>query len=213
MAVTKAQKVEILAELKEKMQQSKSIIFAHYIGMPVADVSELRRDLKKTKSEMKVAKKNLMRIAAKDLNLPEPPDEMLDGAVACIFSFEDPLTGAQVAFKFGKKHKQVELIGGIYEGKLISKEEAVALAKIPGKEALLSMFAAMCIGPLSSFARGLSELAKMKAEPVKEEPKVEAPAAPAAEAPATPAAEAAPTPAPEAPAAPAADTPASAPQA
>lgn len=189
MAVTKAQKVEILAELKEKLQQSKSVIFAHYIGMTVADVSTLRGQLKKSNAEMKVAKKTLMQLATKELNMPEPSDEMLDGAVACIFSFEDPLTGAQVAFKFAKTHKQVELIGGIYEGKLISKEMAKTLAQIPGKEALLSMFAAMCIGPLSSFARGLSELAKQKQQPEAEAvpaptPAAEPPAAPAAETPA-----------------------------
>jgi large subunit ribosomal protein L10 len=212
MAVTKAQKAEILTELKEKMQKAKSIMFAHYIGMTVSEVSELRGTLRKGNAEMKVAKKNLMRIAAKDTNLPEPPDEMLDGPVACIFSFEDPLTGGQVAFKFAKTHKQVELIGGIWEGKLISKDEAISIAQIPGREALLGMFMAMCQGPLSSFARGLSELAKMKEQPApaKEEPKVEA-AAPVAEAPA--AAEAAPTPAPEA-SAPSSDAPpAEAPQA
>ncbi len=234
MAVTKAQKTEILADLKDKLQKAKSVMFAHYIGMTVADVSELRSDLKKQNAEMKVAKKTLMQLAAKELNMAEPPDELLDGAVACILSYEDPLTGAQVAFKFAKKHKQVELIGGIWEGKLISKEQAIQIAQIPGREALLGMFAAMINSPLSSFARGLSELAKMKAEPAKEEPKVEAPAAeaPAAETPAaeaapvaeastsapatadaTPAAEAAPTPAPEAPAAPSSDAPAEAPQA
>jgi large subunit ribosomal protein L10 len=181
MAVTKAQKTEILADLKDKLQKSKSIMFAHYIGMTVADVSELRSNLKKQNAEMKVAKKTLMQLAAKELNMAEPPDELLDGAVACILSYEDPLTGAQVAFKFAKTHKQVELIGGIWEGKLISKEQAVQIAQIPGREALLGMFAAMLNSPLSSFARGLSELAKMKAEPAKEEPKVEA----SASAPAT----------------------------
>lgn len=220
MAVTKAQKTEILAELKEKLQKAKSVMFAHYIGMTVSDVSTLRSDLKKGQAEMKVAKKTLMQLATKELNMPEPSDELLDGPVACIFSFEDPLTGAQIAFKFAKTHKQVELIGGIFDGKLISKEEAMAIAQIPGREALLGMFMAMSNGPLSSFARGLSELAKMKAEPAKEEPKVEAPAAPVAEAPAAeaapvaeaPAADAAPTPAPEA-SAPAAEPPAEAPNA
>jgi large subunit ribosomal protein L10 len=218
MAVTKAQKAEILTDLKDKLQKAKSVMFAHYIGMTVADVSELRSNLKKQNAEMKVAKKTLMQLAAKELNMAEPPDELLDGAVACILSYEDPLTGAQVAFKFAKTHKQVELIGGIWEGKLISKEQAIQIAQIPGREALLGMFAAMINSPLSSFARGLSELAKQKAEPAKEEPKVEAPAAeapaveaaPVAEA---PAAEAAPTPAPEAPAAPSSDAPAEAPQA
>lgn len=184
MALTKAQKTEQLQELKEKMQKSTSVMFAHYIGLTVRDVSDLRDKLRAADSEMKVAKKTLMQIAAKELKLPEIPESAMDGAVACIFSFVDPLTGAQIAFKFAKDHPQVELIGGIFEGKLISKEEAVAIAKIPSKLQLLGMFASMCNSPLSSFARALSEIAKQK-----EAPKAEV-AAPAVEvkADATPAA-------------------------
>ena len=201
MALTKAQKTEQLQELKDKMSKAQSIIFAHYIGMTVGDVSDLRNKLRETKAEMKVAKKTLMRIAAKELNLPEVTDESLDGPVACIFSFDDPLSGAQVAFKFSKDHPQVELIGGIFEGKVMTKEEAVRLAKIPGKQQLLGMFAAMINSPLVSFAIGLNEIAKKKEQPAAEAPKSEA--APAAEAPKSEAAPAA-----EAPAAEAAPTPA-----
>jgi large subunit ribosomal protein L10 len=197
MAVSRAKKVELLDDLKDQMSKSQSIIFAHYIGMPVKDVSELRAKLKESKAEMKVGKKTLMRIAAKDLGLPEIGDDTLDGPIACIFSFEDPLSGAQIAFKFSKDHPQVELIGGVFEGKLLSKEEAVRLAKIPSKQQLLGMFAGMINSPLVSFAVALSEIAKQKEAPKAETPKVEekpAEAAPA-EAPAAPAAESSPTPA------------------
>lgn len=215
MALTKAQKTAQLTELKDKMSRAQAIMFAHYIGLTVDKVSDLRGQLRKGDSEMKVAKKTLMQIAAKENGLPEIADEMLDGPVACIFSYEDPLSGAQIAFKFGKDNKQVELIGGVFEGKLLTKEEAVRLASIPGKQQLLGMFAAMCNGPLSTFARALSEIAKQKEAPAPAEaPKAEA--APAAEAPAaeTPAPEAAPaaestTPAPEAASTPVADAPAS----
>lgn len=208
MALTKQQKADQLAELKEQMQKAQSLILTHYIGLKVSEVSDLRAKLKKENAEMKVAKKTLMQLAAKELGWPEIPDEALDGAVACIFSFQDALSGAQVAFKFGKKNPKVELIGGVFEGKLLSKKEAMALGQIPSKLALLSMFASMCNSPLTSFARGLSELAKQKEQPAaevkKEEPAptpvqettapaVETPAAteaPAAEAPATPAADA-----------------------
>ncbi len=173
MAVTKVQKAELLEELKKKLKECSSVMFAHYIGMKVADVSELRRTLKGAKAEMKVGKKTLMQIATKECNLPALSDEMLSGPVACIFSFDDPLTGAQIAFKFAKDHPQVELIGGIFEGKLMSKDEASAFAKIPSRVVLLTMFAGMirsplqnfasiCSSPLQSFARGLSEMAKKK---------------------------------------------------
>lgn len=174
MALTKVQKQAQLTELKDKMKKAQSVIFAHYIGLTVSDVSALRGKLKEGKAEMKVAKKTLMRIAAKEVGLPEIADSALDGPVACIFSFEDPLTGAQIAFKFAKDHNQVALIGGIYDGKSLSKDEAVAMAKMPGRKELLGIFAGMiqsplrsfasiCNSPLTGFARALSEVAKKKA--------------------------------------------------
>ncbi len=193
MAVSRAKKVELLADIKDKMSKAQSIIFAHYIGMTVLDVSALRSKLKEGKAEMKVGKKTLMHIAAKELGMPEMSDEVLNGPVACIFSYEDPLSGAQVAFKFSKDHPQMELIGGVFEGKLLTKEEAVRLAKIPSKLQLLGMFAAMINSPLSSFARGLSELAKQKESPAPapEAPKAEAAPTPEVKTEETPAAAAA----------------------
>lgn len=209
MALTRDQKSAQLSELKDKMKQAQSIMFAQYSGLTVAAVSKLRGKLKDSKAEMKVAKKSLMQLAAKELKLPEISDETLDGPVACIFSFDDALAGAQVAFTFSKDNPQVKLIGGIYDGKLVSAEEAVKLAKIPSKLQLLGIFASMLNTPLRSFAIGLTEIAKQKAEPAKPEPTAAPEPAPAAEAPA-------PNPAPEAPspaaapeaAAPAADAPA-----
>lgn len=174
MALTKDQKTEQISELKDKMTRSQSVIFAHYIGMTVSDVSDFRAKLKDANAEMKVAKKTLMQIAAKDLELPEIQEDVLDGPVACIFSYEDPMTGAQVAFKFAKTHPQVALIGGIFDGKVLTKEQAIAFAKMPNREQLLGIFASMIQsplrnfafmsnGPLTSFARGLGEMAKKKA--------------------------------------------------
>jgi large subunit ribosomal protein L10 len=213
MALTRQQKADQLSDLKKMLKDTKSVMFAHYIGLKVSEVSELRSKLKESKAEMKVAKKTLMRIASKDVGLPEVDEKMLDGAVACILSYDDPLVGAQIAFKFAKDHQQVKLIGGIYDGKVVSADEAVALAKIPSRLQLLGIFAGMLNTPLHSFAIAVSEIAKKKGEPAApaaEAPKAEAPAAeapaaeaPKAEEPAAPAAEA-----PAAPAEPAPETPA-----
>lgn len=178
MAVSRSQKAEQLKELKDKMQKSASIVFAHYMGLNVADVSDLRNKLRENKAEMKVAKKTLMQIAAKDLGMPEISDELLDGAVACIFCYEDPIQGAQTAFGFAKDHPQVELIGGIFEGKILSKADAVSLAKTPSKPVLLATFmrmiqsplttfASQCSSPLIGFARVVDELAKKGGVPAK----------------------------------------------
>jgi large subunit ribosomal protein L10 len=174
MALTRVQKEDQLKDLKEKFKKANSVIFTQYIGMPVSEVTQFRKTLKASGAEMKVGKKTLMALAAKELDLPELPEAMMNGAIACIFSFIDPVSGAQVASKFAKDHPQVVFMGGLFEGKILSAAEAKSLASIPSREVLLATFAgmlqsplrsfaSMLNSPLSSFARATNELAKKKA--------------------------------------------------
>lgn len=175
MALSRTQKEAQVAVLTEKMANASSVIFAHYMGLSVANVTKLRSQLKKEKAELRVAKKTLIQISAKQANTPEVTDDQLPGDIACIFSFGEPTAGASVAFKFAKDHPQVKILGGIFSGKTLTTAEANALATIPSKIQLLAMFMSMCQSPLVSFAsacsspltgfaRALSELAKKKAE-------------------------------------------------
>lgn len=173
MALNRKQKEAQLSDLKDKFQKATSIVFTQYIGMTVADVSALRKDLKAAGAEMKVGKKSLMAMAAKELSMPELSDSMMQGAIACIFSYSDPVTGPKTALAFAKTHPQVSFMGGVFEGKALSAADAKALASIPSREVLLATFAgmlqsplrsfgSMLNSPLSSFARATAELAKKK---------------------------------------------------
>jgi len=215
MALSRTQKEDQVKVLTDKMKNASSVIFTHYLGLTVADITTLRSHLRKEEAEMQVAKKSLIQLAAKNANAPDIEDSVIPGGVACIFSFKEPTAGAAITHKFGKDHPQIKLVGGIFSGKILSAEEASTMATIPSKLQLLGMFMSMCnapltqfasaVGsPLTGFARALSEIAKQKQASA---PAVSA--APAAEAPA-PVAEAA---APEAPAAPAAAEPPAAPAA
>lgn len=171
MALSRDQKAAQVQELTEKMSRASSVMLAQYIGLNVADISELRNQLKTAGGELKVAKKTLLMIAAANAGMPKTLGENMDGPVSLIFSFDDPLSGAQIAFKFGKSHEQVALIGGLFDGKVLTQKEALELAQMPGREALLGMFmsmvrsplfqfASMCNAPLSGFARALNQLAE-----------------------------------------------------
>lgn len=171
MALTRDQKTTQITELVTKLKDAQSVMFSNYIGLNVADVSDLRNKLRDGKAEMKVAKKTLIQRACKDAGYPDITPDDMEGPVACIFSFEDPLSGAQIAFKFAKTHKEVVLVGGVYDGKVLSKEEALELAKMPSREQLLAMFvgmlrsplvsfASICNSPLGGFARALNQMAE-----------------------------------------------------
>ncbi|MFA7681616.1 MAG: 50S ribosomal protein L10 [Candidatus Peribacteraceae bacterium] len=171
MALSRQQKETQVQELTEKLQKAQSVLFAHYIGMTVTEVSELRRNLKEHNAEMQVAKKTLLKLAAKEAGTPAFDPEAFDGPISLIFSFADPLSGGQVAFKFSKDHKQVEILGGMYDGKILDRDTAMELAQMPSRDVLLAMFVSMirsplysfaniCNSPLTGFARALNEMAK-----------------------------------------------------
>ncbi len=172
MALTKDQKTAQLQELTQQLKKAQSVMFAQYIGLTVGSVSQLRKKLREGKAEMKVAKKTLMEIAFKEAGYPELDSTKLEGPIACIFSFDDPLSGGRIAFTFGKTQSQVALVGGVFEGKLLSKEEAVELAMIPSRLELLSKFIGICASPLGSFAYGLKQIADKKEAPTEEKKNV-----------------------------------------
>ncbi len=173
MALTKDQKKDQVKDLVEKLGKAQSVVFTHYIGLTVGQITKLRKEVKAAGAEMKVAKKSLMRLAAAEKGLPMVEEKDMTGPVAAIFSYNDPVAGPQAAFTFAKDNKQVSFLGGIFEGKLLSKAEAMSLATIPSRQVLLGTFAgmirsplvsfaSMVSSPLTGFARGLAEIAKKK---------------------------------------------------
>lgn len=169
MALTKDQKAAQIKDLREDLKKTQSLAFMQYRGLTVAQVDDLRGQMLEKNAKMKVIKKTLFNIAAKEEGYPEIPEGALgDQPIAFIFSFEDMVSGAKVAFEFGKKNDAVELIGGVLDGKVLNKEEAINLAKMLSREEILAKFAAMLRAPLSSFASMSSSPLSSFARAVKE---------------------------------------------
>lgn len=174
MPLTKQQKNEILDELKQKFKDAKSVIFTEYRGLDVKSISELRNQMRESKVEYKIAKKTLIRLAAKEIGIDEIPDETMNGPVAVAFSYEDQVVVASLLAKFAKEHKeQVKLIGGILDGKVIDASVVNELASIPSKEELyakllgsmnspISGFVGVSSGVVSGFVRALNAVREKK---------------------------------------------------
>jgi large subunit ribosomal protein L10 len=198
MPITKSQKGQILKGLEEKFSRAKAVYFAENKGLTVKDVTNLRKKLREQGVDFVVAKKTLMKLAAKNQNLPEISDDVLPGPIAAVIGYEDMILPSKIVKDFGDTvEKKVILTGGIMDGKLLSQAEAIELASLPSRQQLLARLVGAMKSPLTGFymvIKGLSEktpTAGGSAEAVKEE------AAPAAEvpneaAPTTDSAEAAP---------------------
>lgn len=133
----KERKEKVVAELKEKFQTSKVAVLANYRGLDVAAMTMLRRRLRESGSELKVAKNTLARIAAREVGL-QGVDVYLEGPTAIAFGLADPVTPAKVLTEFMRDYKQLEIKGGILEGKVIQDKEITRLANLPAREVLIS---------------------------------------------------------------------------
>jgi large subunit ribosomal protein L10 len=158
MPKNKVQKGEIFRDLSEKIKKSKSIIFAGFNALGVKDNENLREQLRKENGEYYVAKKTLMNLALKenkiDLNARE-----FAGKVAALFAYEDEIAPAKILGNFRKdkeKTEKISFLGGILDGKLLSKEEAEALSNLPSKPELYAKIVGSLNAPVSGFVNVLA---------------------------------------------------------
>jgi large subunit ribosomal protein L10 len=157
MAITRQKKEEILQELIDKFGKSKSIVFTDYRGLDVAGISDLRRKLSENDAEMKIAKKTLISLAAKENKIEIDPSSM-EGPVAATFSYKDPFSGIQALFKFSKENDKLKLLGGVINGEAVGPEVIEKYAKLPSHEELLAKFIGSINAPVSGFVGTLGNV-------------------------------------------------------
>ena len=153
-----AAKSETVKEISEKAKKSQTIIVCEYRGLTVAQIQEVRRALHKENAEMSVYKNSLVERAVDELGYNDL-NSVLTGPNAIVFS-EDVIAGAKVIAKYAKRHKDVLVVkGGIVEGKFVDAKGMLEVAKLPGKEGLLSMFLSCLQAPIRSFACAVKAVA------------------------------------------------------
>ncbi|MBU1151734.1 50S ribosomal protein L10 [Patescibacteria group bacterium] len=151
MPLTKSQKTEILDALKNEMQSAKAVVFADYRGLSVKELAELRAQMRAKGVKYKVAKKTLIKLAAKELGFEDIPSEVLEGPVGVAFGMEDEISAAKLLHAYAKKHPNIKLRGALFEGKILSVAETAQLAIMPGKEELLGKLVMLLNSPISGF--------------------------------------------------------------
>lgn len=156
-----AQKQSDIAELKEKFEKSKLVILTDYRGINVEDITKIRADLRKANCEYKVAKNTTLKFAAKEANL-EGITELLEGPTAITFSYEDYVEPAKVLYDYAKNSEFYKIKGGIMDGKVISVDEVLKLAKLPSREMLLTQLATALLANIRNVAVVLDQVREQK---------------------------------------------------
>lgn len=145
------EKQDAVAVITTKLTQSPSTVVADYRGLNVAQVTELRKQLRDAGIEFQVLKNSLVRRATEAAGYSEL-NEILTGPSAIAFSGEDAVAPAKILNDFAKKNDALKLKGGVVEGKVIGTEQIKALAELPSREGLLSMLLSVLQAPVRNFA-------------------------------------------------------------
>lgn len=149
--LTRKQKEEIVEVLADKFKRKKIALFSDFHGISAAKLLGLRRMLKKSGAEYKVAKKTLLDLAL-DRAGSEFKTRHLQGEIGIAFGYGEETSPAKTLAKFSKENETFKILGGILDSRILSGEEAVALAKLPSQE----MLRAQVLGTLQSPIRGLT---------------------------------------------------------
>lgn len=157
---TKSVKVQ---EIAGKFQAASSVVVVDYRGLTVAQVTELRKQLREAGVEFKVYKNTLTRRATEIAGV-DGLNEFLTGPNAVAFSNEDVVAPAKIINEFAKKNEALEIKAGIIEGTIASVEDVKALAELPSREGLLSMLLSVLQAPVRNFALATKAVAEQKEE-------------------------------------------------
>ena len=155
------QRKDEVSKLAAKIKEAKIVLLTDYRGINVADVTGLWAELRKSNSEYRVIKNNITRRALAEAGI-EGLEDLLEGPTAVVMNNDDYLQTAEAIYNYSKDNEFYKIKGGVIDGKVMTAEEIITLAKLPSKETLLSMLAGALLGNISKLAVALGEVQKQK---------------------------------------------------
>ena len=162
MAITRAKKGEVIDKLQAAFKGAQSLVFVNFKGLSVGNTTTMRSTLRKEGVSYSVAKKTLTKRALDEAEyegtMPELPGEL------SLAWGEDLMAPAREVYSFQKKFPEnLTILGGVFEGRYMSKSEMEGIALIPSMQTLRGMFVNVINSPIQRFAIALNEVAKKKA--------------------------------------------------
>ena len=156
-----AKKAQQVSEVAEQFKNAASVVVVDYLGITVEQATNLRTELRNAGVQFAVVKNGILSRAAKEAGL-EGMDDIFKGPSAVAFSNDDVIAPAKILADFAKKVEALEIKAGVIEGKVSSKEEIEALARLPNREGLLSMLLSVLQAPVRNTALAFKAVADQK---------------------------------------------------
>ncbi len=155
------QKEEAVNSLAAELKDASLVLLVDYRGINVEDATKLRKEVREANAEYKVIKNNIIKRAL-NANGENGLDSLLEGPTALITSKEDYLAPAKAIYNFAKNNDFYKIKGGIIEGKVMTAEEIITIAKLPSRQELLAKLAGALLGNITKLAVALDQVKAQK---------------------------------------------------
>jgi large subunit ribosomal protein L10 len=157
MSANKELKVQVVEDIKAKIQNAKSVVLVKFAGLSVAEDTELRREFRKNNVEYKVLKNTLVRRAFNDLGVTDF-DEDLNGPTSVAFGADETGASKVIIDAVKKYENKVSVKSAYVDGGYVDVNGVKALASMPSKEELIAKMLGSLQAPIANFVGVLSAM-------------------------------------------------------
>lgn len=165
----RAEKAEIVEDLRGIFTDAGVVVVTHYMGLNVAELNDLRTQMRDAGARFRVAKNSLAKLAVEGTSF-SPIGDLLSGPTAFAYS-PDPVAAPKVISAFAKKNDKLKIVGAGYAGNLLDADAVKALAELPSLDelrakllSLLNTPASRLVGLLQAPGGQLARVLKAKSE-------------------------------------------------
>ena len=148
--MNRTEKEELVAEMRDVFANSSTVVVAHYSGLTVSELEELRGKMREAGAGFKVTKNRLTKLALADSKF-EGIGELLTGPTAIAYS-EDAVAAAKATMAFAKDNEKLVIVGGIMEDVVLDQKGVEALAKMPSLDQLRGKIIGVIQAPATKVA-------------------------------------------------------------
>src|SRR5688572_23905084 len=141
------QKKQTVDALTKQAKESTGLIVTAFKGLKTTEINEFRQKLRSLKSEYRIVKNSLTRIALKNAGM-ESLAESLKGPSAIVIERGDPVATLKAVFDFAKTHEYIKVSGGYLDGKVLSDRDLKAISILPSREVLLAQLLGTLQAPM-----------------------------------------------------------------
>ena len=150
-------KQPIVDEISGVINGAQSVVVVDYLGLTVAEDTQLRKQLREAGVTYKVYKNTLVNRAIQGTEF-EGLKDVLEGPSAFAVSAEDATAPARILAKFAKTAPALEIKAG--EGTFYDAEGMKAIAAVPSRDELLGKLLGSIQSPITNLARVLNQIAE-----------------------------------------------------